>query len=384
MKKLFFIFLSCIIIGTIIIFAVRDRFSIESIISNIESQTGLDIQLNDDSKYVFYPSINFNNENVTISKKNIELIIKKSKINVSKSYWPTSSINLNLTTSAINYQGIEIRNAFIDASYQNNILTINNFTGNIIEGDVDLNGKIEFNEKQAFNIKGNFNNIALNTLLQKSQIAKWDRVKIKLSSTNLSLSGIINDKNPLLVLKGTIPITGLLYLTTTEEERFGATFLSLLVEKIPSISSISKAVNFIVVNYSNIPISLNGVLQIKDGLILSDEILIQNNSDKSAFSGFYNYIKNEIDGTIHFFEKNDVVVTAQLKGKIENPEILVGGKIFSENEEQPLQDIKKLFDEGINSLVDKLLNIDVNNSRVDQDIKLRIVNNKKTVKSDAL
>ena len=193
MKKLFFIFLSCIIIGTIIIFAVRDRFSIESIISNIESQTGLDIQLNDDSKYVFYPSINFNNENVTISKKNIELIIKKSKINVSKSYWPTSSINLNLTTSAINYQGIEIRNAFIDASYQNNILTINNFTGNIIEGDVDLNGKIEFNEKQAFNIKGNFNNIALNTLLQKSQIAKWDRVKIKLSSTNLSLSGIIND-----------------------------------------------------------------------------------------------------------------------------------------------------------------------------------------------
>ena len=358
MKKLFIIFLSCIIIGAIIIFAVRDQFSIESIISNIESQTGLDIQLNDDSTYVFYPSINFNNENVTIRKKDIELIIKKAKINISKSYWPTSSINLNLTTSAINYQGIEIRNAFIDASYQNNILTINNFTGNIIEGDVDLNGKIEFNEKQAFNIKGNFNNIALNTLLQKSQIAKWDRVKIKLSSTNLSLSGKINDKNPLSVLKGTIPITGLLYLTTTEEEKFGATFLSLLVEKIPNISSISKSVNFIVVNYSNIPTSLNGVLQIKDGLIFSDEILIKNNSGKSTFNGFYNFIKNEIDGTIHFFEKNDVVVKAQVKGKIDNPEILVGGKIFSENEEQPLQDIKKLFDEGINSLVDKLLNID--------------------------
>ena len=358
MKKLFIIFLSCIIIGAIIIFAVRDRFSIESIISNIESQTGLDIQLNDDSTYVFYPSINFNNENVTISKKNIELIIKKAKINISKSYWPTSSISLNLTTPAINYQGIEIRNAFIDASYQNNILTINSFIGKIIEGDVDLNGKIEFNEKQAFNIKGNFNNIALNTLLQKSQIAKWDRVKIKLSSTNLSLSGIINDKNPLLVLKGTIPITGSLYLTTTEEERFGATFLSLLVEKIPNISSISKSVNFIVVNYSSMPTSLNGILQIKDGLIFSDEILIKNNSGKSTFNGFYNFIKNEIDGTIHFFEKNDVVVIAQLKGKIDNPEILVGGKIFSENEEQPLQDIKKLFDEGINSLVDKLLNID--------------------------
>ena len=106
MKKLFIIFLSCIIIGAIIIFVVRDQLNIESIISNIESQTGLDIQLNDDSTYVFYPSINFNNENVTISKKNIKLIINKAKINISKSYWPTSSINLNLATPAINYQGI--------------------------------------------------------------------------------------------------------------------------------------------------------------------------------------------------------------------------------------------------------------------------------------
>ena len=357
MKKLFFILLSCIIIGAIIIFAVRDRFSIETIISNIENQTGLDIRFNDITTYIFYPSINFNNENVTISKKNIQLVIKKANINISKSYWPTSPINLSLTTSTINYQGIEIRDAVIDASYQNNIITINSFIGKIIEGDIDLIGKIEINEKQSFNIKGNFKNISLNTLLQQSQMAKWDRVNIKLSSTNLSLSGKINDKNPLLVLKGTIPITGLFYLTTTEEEKFGATFLSLLVEKIPDLSSISKSVNFIVFNYSNIPTSLDGVLQINDGLIFSDEILIKNISGKSTFNGFYNFIKNEIDGTIHFFENNDVVIKAQLKGKIDNPEILVGGKIFSENEEQPLQDIKKLFDEGINSLVDKLLNI---------------------------
>ena len=358
MKKLFIIVLSCIFIGAIIIFVVRDRFSVESIISNIENQTGLDIQLNDKSTYVFYPSINFHNENVTISKKNAQFIVKKANINISRSYWPTSSIDLNLATPTINYKGIEIRDALIDVSYKNNIITINSFIGKIIEGDVYLIGKIELNEKQSFNIEGNFNNISLNTLLQQSQMAKWDRVNVKLSSTNLNLSGKINESNPLSVLKGTIPITGIFFLTTTEEEKFGATFLSLLVEKIPNISSISKSVNFIVVHYSNIPTSLNGVLQIKDGLIFSDEILIQNNSGKSTFNGFYNFIKNEIDGTVHFFEKNDVVVKAQLKGKIDNPEILVGGKIFSENEEQPLQDIKKLFDEGIHSLVDKLLNID--------------------------
>ena len=125
MKKLLIIFLSLIIIGTIIIYAVHDKFRIESIISNIESQTGVDIQLNDTSSYIFYPAINFNNENVTISKKNIKLMIHKAKINISKSYWPTSSIELNLISPRINYQGIEIRNAIIDASYKNNIITIN-------------------------------------------------------------------------------------------------------------------------------------------------------------------------------------------------------------------------------------------------------------------
>ena len=358
MKKLFIIFLSCIIIGAIIIFSFRDRFSIESIISNIESQTGLDIQLNDNSTYVFYPSINFKNENVTISNKNIQFIIKKANINISKGYWPTSSTNLNLTTPTINYQGIEIRNAVIDASYKNNIITINSFIGKIIEGDIDLIGKVELNEKQSFNIEGNFKNISLNILLQQAQMAQWDRVNIKLSSSNLRLSGKINDKNPLLVLKGTIPISGLFYLTTTEEEKFGATFLSLLVEKIPDLSSISKSVNFIVFNYSNIPTSLIGVLQINDGLIISDEILIQNKSAKSTLKGSYNFIKNEIDGRIYFFKENDIFVEAQLKGKIDNPQILVGGKVFAENEEEPLQDIKKLFEEGINSLINKLLNID--------------------------
>ena len=358
MKKLFVIFLSFIIIGVIIIFVVRDRFSIESIISNIENQTGFNIQLNDESTYIFYPSINFNNENVTIMNNNINFVIKKAKINISKSYWPTSSIDLNLTAPTINYQGIEIRSAFIDASYKNDIITINSFVGKIIEGDVNLIGKIEFNEIQSFNFEGNFNNISLNALMQQAQIAKWDRVNIKLSSTNLKLFGRIDDKNSLSNLRGIIPIAGIFYLTTTEEEKFGVTFLSLLVEKIPNISSISKSMNFIIDNYSDIPTGLNGVLQVKDGLIFSDEILIQNKIAKSKLKGSYNFIKNEIDGTINFFEKNDIFVTAQLKGKIENPEILVGGKIFSENKDLPPQNIKKLFEEGINSLINKLLNID--------------------------
>ena len=69
-------------------------------------------------------------------------------------------------------------------------------------------------------------------------------------------------------------------------------------------------------------------------------------------------VKFVLKSMVDIAQKNDIFLKAQLKGNIDNPKILVGGKIFSANEEQPLQDIKKLFDEGINSLINKLLDID--------------------------
>ena len=64
---------------------------------------------------------------------------------------------------------------------------------------------------------------------------------------------------------------------------------------------------------------------------------------------------NEIDGTINFYENNQIILTAQLKGNLENPEILVGGEMFFTDEKNETKNIKKIFEEGIESLVNKLM-----------------------------
>ena len=46
-----------------------------------------------------------------------------------------------------------------------------------------------------------------------------------------------------------------------------------------------------------------------------------------------------------------------LKGNIENPEILIGGEVFQKNGITKPQNIKEIFDEGIQSLVDNFLKL---------------------------
>ena len=122
----------------------------------------------------------------------------------------------------------------------------------------------------------------MNALLKQSQIASWDRVNIKLSSPNFKISGNGNaDQNWTTTMTGSLPIKGSLYFTSTDEERFGAALLSLLVEKLPSLTSISQSVNFLLSTYANVPSSLTGILTIKDGSITSEEILVINKDPQS-------------------------------------------------------------------------------------------------------
>ena len=121
MKKLFIVFLSLVFIIILIIFAVRDRLSIDSILSNIEKQTGLEIELKDKNTWIFYPSIIFNNSNVSIEQKDSSLKIKKARININKRYWPTSPFYINLNTDIANYEGIEIHDLVIYAKYSNSV-----------------------------------------------------------------------------------------------------------------------------------------------------------------------------------------------------------------------------------------------------------------------
>ena len=69
-------------------------------------------------------------------------------------------------------------------------------------------------------------------------------------------------------------------------------------------------------------------------------------------------MKDTINGTIYFYKKDEIFLKADLKGKISNPQILLGGKIFKENINQQSQDIKQLFEKGLNSLLNNLLEKD--------------------------
>ena len=358
MKKIIVILFAISVIVAIFIFIVHDRFNTKYVINSIEEKTGLKIELLNNNFWSFFPIITYSNSNIIIKHKDSALTIHNASIQINKNYWPLSPFFINLEAPTIDFEGMEIRNVVVQIKYINNIIHIENLTGNIIEGTVQIEGNIDLDDTRPFNFQGQFNNISLNTLLQQSQVATWNRVNIKLSSPNFEVSGTANeDQNWKISLIGNLPIKGVIYFTSTDEERFGAALLSLLVEKIPSLTSVSQSIDFLLSTYANIPSSLNGTLTLKKGSIESDEIRITNKIGKSIVTGSYNFIENTINGKIYFYEENEIFLEASLQGEIENPQILVAGKVFSDQEEQPMQNIKQLLENGLNSFIDKLLTI---------------------------
>jgi len=355
MRKIFSLIVVTAIILILIFIAIKDNFNLNKIIIDLEKQTDLKITLNNESKWNYYPLIKFNN-NITINDNANFLVINNADIDISKNYWPTSPIKINLTTPSINVEGIQLRNAIIKSSYKNKNIFIEKISSKLIEGNINAQGKINIINEMPFEINGSFKNISLNLLMNQAKIATWDRVNIKISSPNFNLSGSIkNNKDFNKNLKGNIPINGSIFFVSTEEERFGAALLSLLVDKFPELSSISNSISFLVTKFSNIPSSVNGTLIINEGFISTQDMLIENNQGKASLTASLNIETNIINGKINFYEDDETYLEATLKGNIRNPQILVGGKIIAEENSDAPQDIKKLFEEGINSLVNKLL-----------------------------
>ena len=65
-------------------------------------------------------------------------------------------------------------------------------------------------------------------------------------------------------------------------------------------------------------------------------------------------------GSLHydlFIESEKIIVEALISGNLENPSIqIINENKIIDNEEVD-NDIKKIFDEGVNALIDKLLNL---------------------------
>ena len=354
-KKFIFIAITAIILILIFI-AIRDNFNLHKIIAKLEKQTDLTIILNEESKWNYYPHIELRN-NITIKDNADIFIINNADIDVSKNYWPASSININLRSPTINVEGIQLRNATIISSYKNKNITFEKIVSDLVEGNINAQGKMSMENEMPFELVGSFNNVSLNILMNQAKIATWDRVKIKMSSPNFNLSGTAKNnfnKN----LKGNIAINGSIFFVSTEEELFGAALLSLLIDKLPDLSSISNSVSFLLEKFSNIPSSFHGTLTINEGMISTQDMLIVNDQGRASLAAIINIETNIIDGKINFYEDDEIYLEATLKGDIQNPQILVGGKVFAEENDNAPRDIKKLFEEGIHSLIDKLLKVD--------------------------
>ena len=357
MKKNFIIIATTAIILILIFIAIRDNFNLHKIIAELEKQTDLTIVLNDESKWNYYPHIEFRN-NITIKDNADVFIIDNADVDISKNYWPTSPININLKSPTINVEGIQLRNATIISSYKNKNITFEKMISNLVEGNINAQGKMSIENEMLFELDGSFNNVSLNILMNQAKIATWDRVKIKMSSPNFNLSGTAKKNNFSKNLKGNIAIHGSLFFVSTEEELFGAALLSLLIDKLPDLSSISNSVSFLLEKFSNIPSSFHGRLTINEGTVSTQDMLIENDQGRASLTAILNIETNIIDGKINFYEDDEIYLEATLKGNVQNPQILVGGKVFAEEKDNAPQDIKKLFEEGIHSLIDKLLKVD--------------------------
>ena len=357
LKKISITFVLILIIIILIFFTIRDKFNINTLLANFKEQTGFSIILNKQTLWKFYPEIFFYNPDIEVRNNDSSFSLKKGSITIQRKYWLNSPFSIELISPLINLNNLDFINTYILGKFNNNQIIFNKIESKLFEGKIVANGIVDLKNKMPFNFSGKFKNLSLNAFLEQSNIATWKKIKIALSSNEFTISGFADTNYLIDSLKGDLGITGSFYLKASEEERFGAALLSLLVEKIPSISSISESINFILSTYANIPTSISGKINIQDGLISTNEINIENSVGKSKLIGSFNLLTNVIDGTIHLYQENEIFIEVTLQGNIENPEILIGGSVLNTDKNDLPTDIKKIFDDGINALVDKLLKI---------------------------
>ena len=143
-KKIYFLFF-LVFIFTIIFFTIKDKFNINKLVDNIESNTGLDIKFQDNHKWDYYPKITYQNK-LNIKNDNINLVIDNSKVNISKDYRINSPFVIKFESPSILYKGINFRNSRFESEYDNNLLNIQKYEANIIDGNININGYIHLKE----------------------------------------------------------------------------------------------------------------------------------------------------------------------------------------------------------------------------------------------
>ena len=358
MKKTIF-FLTTITITFILIFLViNNKLNINTLLKNIEKDIGIHIDLQENQKWSYYPFISYNN-NLHIYNKNKNFIIENSTISIIKNYRLSEPFVIKFSSPSIKYKGTNFRNSQIDAEYKNKLLQFKKLSANVVDGKIDVNGYLYLNDKKNISLEGAFDNISLNRILKQLSIADWERVKIKLSSPNFVLNSIIDTpKNYVENLNGEIDINGSVFFVSTEEEKFGAAFLSLLADRLSNMLTLSKSIRYLLDKFADIPSNISGKINIANGVLTTEKLKIDNKKGLALLSASLDLKKNLIDGKIDLYENNKIFLTTQISGSIDNPKILINGKNFLNEKSLKPQNIKEIFEDGIQSIIDNILNTD--------------------------
>lgn len=358
MRKILFLFFLIAVIFCIIIFVIKDKLNITKILENIENDSGISIKLQKNQKWSYYPKLTYLNK-LSVMNKNWNLVIKDSNISITRDYGINSPFEIYYQSPSIFYKGVNFRDSKIESEYSNKVLILNKFTADLIDGNIEISGHIPINDDDnKISLKGSYNNISINRILKQLNISKWERVNIKLSSPNFSLYSINdNPKEIIKNLNGEMNINGSVFFVSKEEERFGTAFLSLLADKFINIQPLSQSLTYILDKFADVPSNISGLIKINEGIVTTEKLLINNNKEKALLTASLNLNSNIIDGKIDLYKGDIIFLTTELKGNINNPEILIGGKIFTNDGKTKTQNIKKIFEEGIKTLVDNMLNL---------------------------
>ena len=358
-KFFIFFFIIVIIIGAIIIYSLSKTYNIENIIHEIELQNNITFELKDNPKWVFFPEIqaNFSSKITDNSKqfysKNINFTFNQ----------PYQFVPINFIIDSLSFviRNLEIRFLDMLGNYEINkkFINIQNIEGKIGEGNFNSNGTIDLLDEKKIILNGDIKNIDFNQLLQDLDFADWKRIKLELSSNNFLISSKLDDASSFFNnLQGAIPLTGNMYFVTTEEERFGIAFLNLLVEQLlPDYKKLGKSLSQIINNFSDVPAIIEGELNISNGKIHTTDLHVKNNNNRINLKGSYDIPSAFFDAQIFFFETDELIVEAIISGSLKNPSIQIINENNLIDDTQINNDLKKLFEEGINTLIDKLLNL---------------------------
>ena len=356
-KNIFFFLFLLFCITIVLLFIFLDKYKIEKIIDRLETDNNIIINLKNQPNWKFSSEIKVDFSTKIQNEKN-QFYTEDANFSFVQPY-KIAPMNFDINIPSLFLEGLKIKLVKLIGNYNlvNKKINFNNIEGKIGNGDFSSSGSISLLNNQPIRLKGELNNIYLNQILKQLNLADWKRLEIRLSANNYEVSSkLSSDEIFLKNFNGNIPITGSIYLVSSEEEKFGVALLNILVAQLlPDYQNLSKSLSQIINNYTNKPVLFEGIIEIKNGVLHTSNMTAINNNNKIQIKGTFDMVSNNFDTKLFFIESEKIVVEAKIAGDLENPKIEIINENKSFDSEKINNDLNKVFGEGINNLIDKLL-----------------------------